>query len=255
VILFQHNNLRSIEWTSIRRELYRALQKVDETLIAQSQSQGTDPAGLNLIGSMIKLQVVQTTMLEPALRIVEYYNPQSDLEASPDVGLENIKDDPSLTHALSRSAYKAAKQHQNEHTLTPILKGNIALLTFPTVSPVHLKAALSILSPSPPSFPAPTRRANPNYHEPAVQDGLKKLLLLAARVEGEIFDMEGTRWVGSIDGGIDGLRAQVVQILQMAGVGLTQTLEAAGKNLWMTMESRRQDLEVEGEGTEKQNEQ
>ena len=183
-------------------------------------------------------------MFEPALRITEFYKPSS----SPGIpavatGLENIKEDPSLTHALSTAAYRAASEHRHEHPLTNILAGNIAILTFPTVSPLHLKAALQILAPAPGTFPAPTRRANPSYHEPSVQDGLKKLLLLGARVDGQIFDMEGARWVGSIDGGMDGLRSQLVSMLQMAGVGISQMLEAQGKNLWMTMESRRKDME------------
>src|SRR5271156_26349 len=32
ILLFQHNNLKSMEWVSIRRELSRALQKVDDSL-------------------------------------------------------------------------------------------------------------------------------------------------------------------------------------------------------------------------------
>ena len=249
IIIFQHNNIRSAEWTSIRRELYRALQKVDEQIISQS-TQDTDPATLNLIGNVIKLQVINTTMFEPALRITEYYKPSPPQEPSSSaLGIENIKEHPSLTHALSTAAYRAANEHRYDHPLTPILAGNIALLTFPSVSPQHLKAALQILAPSPRTFPAPTRRANPSYHEPGVQDGLKKLLLLGARVDGEVFDMEGTRWVGSIEGGIGGLRAQLVSLLQMAGVSVSQTLEAASKNLWMTMEGRRKDMEEkEGDG-------
>lgn len=248
IIIFQHNNIRTVEWTSIRRELYRALQKVDEQLIAQS----TDPSTRNLIAPFIKLQVVQTTMLEPALRITEYYRPTFPPEPlSGTMGIENIKQNPSLTHALSAAAYKAAKEHRHEHPLTTLLTGNIALLTFPTVSPQHLKVALSILSPSPPTFPAPTRRANPTYHEPAVQDGLKKLLLLGARIDGQVFDIEGARWVGGIEGGIDGLRAQLVSVLQAFGVSVAGTLEAAGRTLWVTMEGRRKDLEEREGGGEK----
>jgi large subunit ribosomal protein L10 len=247
ILLFQHNNLRAAEWVSIRRELYSVMRKVDDTLIAQA-TEGSTP---HLIGDAIKLQVVRTSMLEASLRIVEYFDPKNPPAPSstPEAGLDDIKHHPSLTHALSTAAYTAAKSHQHQHPLTPLLIGNIALLTFPTVSPVHLKAALSILSPIPGKFPAPTRRANPNYHEPHVQDGLKKLVLLGATVDGQIFDSEGVRWMGGIEGGIDGLRAQIVQILQMASVGVTQMLEAQGKSLWMTMESRRKDMEeTEGGG-------
>ena len=228
ILIFQHNNIRTAEWTSIRRELYKALLKVDDAIISQS-TPDTDPSTLNLIGSAIKLQVVQTTMFEPALRIAEYYKPTSPspstLHTENPGSIKDVRDDPTLTHALSTAAYNAAQRHRGEHELTTLLAGNIAILTFPTVSPLHLKAALSILSPSPPVFAAPTRRLNPTYHEAPVQDGLRKLLLLGARVEGEVFDLAGTRWVGSIEGGIGGLRAQIVQMLQMVGVSMTSTLE------------------------------
>jgi len=240
IILFQHNNLKALEWASIRRELATALQKVDDT----RSNPETNPA----ISDNIKLTVIRTNIFEPALRITEYYKPSvagNTVESAEGQGLEDERLDPALTHALSRNAYNQAKQHMNEHPLTPLMTGPLAALTFPTVSPQHLKAALSILSPQPGAFPAPTRRANPGYHQPAVQDGLKKLLLLGARIDGDVFDIEGTRWVGSIQGGMEGLRAQLVYMLQGFGAGITTTLEAASKNLWFTMEGRRRQLEEE----------
>lgn len=237
IILFQHNNLKALEWASIRRELAFSLQKIDEA----QKALNSDYVG---IADAIKLTVIRTNIFEPALRVAEYYNPDAQA-ASEGQGVEDEKLDPSLTHALSRAAYLEAKKHHNESPLTPLLTGPIATLTFPSVSPVHVKAALSILSPKAPTFPAPTRRANPGYHEPAVQDGLKKLLMLGARIDGQIFDIEGTRWVGSIDGGIDGLRAQLVAMLQGFAGGLAQTLEGASRSLWFTMEGRRRMLEEE----------
>lgn len=240
IILFQHNNLKALEWASIRRELANALQKVDDT----RSNPDTNPA----ISDSIKLTVIRTNIFEPALRITEYYKPSiagNNVVPADGQGLEDERLDPALTHALSRNAYNLAKQHMNEHPLTPLLTGPLAALTFPTVSPQRLKAALSILSPQPGVFPAPTRRANPGYHQPAVQDGLKKLLLLGARIDGEVFDNEGTRWVGTIEGGMDGLRAQLVGMLQGFGAGITTTLEAASRNLWFTMEGRRRQLEDE----------
>lgn len=243
IILFQHNNLKALEWASIRRELANALQKIDDTQLSEKGPEAYTP-----ISDAIKLTVIRTNIFEPALRITEYYKPAvsgtSLVQAEPQ-GLEDEKLDPTLTHALSRSAHLVAKERMSEHPLTPLLTGPLAVLTFPTVSPQHVKAALSILSPQAPLFPAPTRRANPAYHEPAVQDGLRKLLLLGARIDGQIFDTEGTRWVGSIDGGIDGLRAQLVAMLQGFGAGITTTLEAASRNLWFTVEGRRKMLEEE----------
>jgi ribosomal protein L10 len=252
IIFFQHSNLKATEWVSIRRELASALRKLDAQLAAQGKPRE------DLIGEFVKLQVIKTNMFEPALRIAEYFKPGSpDAQAqaqahqegggggaSP-VSVSSEKEDPSLTHALSVAAYHASQAHRNEHVLTPLLAGNVAILTFPTVSPVYVKTAFSILAPQPGVFAAPTRRANPLYHEPAVQDGLKKLMLLGARIDGQVFDMEGTRWVGGIEGGIDGLRAQLVGMLQGFGAGVVQVLESGSRAVWWTMEGRRKMLEEE----------
>lgn len=122
------------------------------------------------------------------------------------------------------------------------------LMTFPNVSPQHMKAALSILAPGAPDFPAPTRRANPGYYDIVVQSGLQKLLLLGARVEGKVFDVEGAKWVGKIEGGLDGLRAQLVAMLQGAGAGITNALESPGRSLYITVEGRRMMLEDDEKG-------
>lgn len=239
MLLFQHSNLKSMEWVGIRRELTKALQKVDDALVADGRVPGA-------IGPAIKLQIIRSNIFEPALRVAEYYQPSSDEEArDPNRTIPSEREDPSLTHALSESAYQAALKQKGKHPLTTLLAGPVVLLTFPTVSPQHVKAALQILAPKAPRFSAPTRRANPGYYEPSVQEGLRKLMLLGARIDGKTFDMEGTRWVGSIDGGLDGLRAQLVQMLQGFGGGLTSTLESASRSLYFTMEARRNMLEEE----------
>lgn len=243
MLIFQHNSIKTLEWTLIRRELSRALSKTD------TQNPHLDP-----IAPLIRLQVIQTTMFEPALRITEHFDPTQPPSHIPET-LARPRDEPTLTHALSSRAYHAATAHQGTHALAPLLQGAIAILTFPTVSPIHVASALSILAPHKPAFPAPTRRSTPSYYEPPVQEGLKKLMLLGARVEGRAFDHEDVRWMGGIEGGIDGLRAQVVQLLQSAGVGLMGALEGAGRNLWVAMEGRRRDLEDKegggGKGKEK----
>ncbi|TVY56051.1 54S ribosomal protein L11 [Lachnellula suecica] len=242
MLLFQHNNLKSIEWTGIRRELTNALRKVDEAA-AESLEEG------------IKFQIIQTGIFSSALKIVEFYKPDSetvtldptDPSTPSSAAIPVFKADGSdLTHTLSKAAHDATAK--KSHALQPLLSGPLAILTFPSVSPAHLKAALSILSPSPPQFPAPTRRANPGWHDPPVQSGMQKLLLLGARVEGKVFDVDGTRWVGSIDGGLEGLRVQLVAMLQGIGAGVTSTLESAGKSLYLTVEGRRTMLEEEEKG-------
>lgn len=262
MVLFQHNNLKSTEWASIRRELTKALQKVDEKIAAEGR---TAPA----LASHIKLQTIQTSIFDVALRIVEYFRPSEDSLASGNPpsavnpvtqtsaelpAVSGSKNDPSLTHDLSRTAHAAVKHMKGKHELADILIGPIAILSIPGVSPEHMKAALTILTPKEAGFPTPTRKGNPDYHDPVVQNGLRKINLLAARVDGKIFDISETKWVSSIEGGMDGLRSQLVTALQSMGSSLTNTLEGAGKSLYFTMESRRSALEEEQKGDGEKNE-
>jgi large subunit ribosomal protein L10 len=221
------------------------MQKLDQSLIADGRE-------ASAVGSEVKLQIIQTKIFEPALRVAEFYKPPPPPSPKTlrNMTITSEKEYPTLTHALSESAYNAVLKKKGRHPLTPLLTGSLALLTFPTVSPQHLKASLQILAPQAPGFPAPTRRANPGYWDLAVQDGVKKMILLGARVEGKVFDMDGARWVGGIDGGIDGLTAQLVYMLQGVGAGITGALEGASRGLSFTMESRRQMLEEEAKPKE-----
>jgi large subunit ribosomal protein L10 len=216
------------------------MHKLDRSLIADGRE-------ASAIGSEVKLQIIQTAIFEPALRITEYYKPPPppSPETLRNMTFTSEKEDPSLTHVLSETAYNAVLKKKGRHPLSPLLAGSLALLTVPTVSPQHLKAALQILAPQAPAFPAPTRRANPGYWDLPVQDGVKKLMLLGARIEGKVLDMDGARWIGRIDGGIDGLRAQLVYMLQGVGAGVIGALEGASRSLYFTMESRKQMLEDE----------
>lgn len=239
MLLFQHNNLKATEWMGVRRELAQALRKLDETKGSTEE-----------VADGIKVQIIQTGIFAAALRVAEYFRPEllppaPSKQHLPFSRRPNVND-PSLRHGLSRTAYEAVKRKKLAHALTPLLSGPLAVVTFPTVSTEHLKTALSILAPNAPGFPAPSRRLNPGYHDPIVQAGLQKLLLLGARVEGRVFDLEGTRWVGSIEGGLEGLRGQLVALLQSFGAGVTNALEGPGKSLYITMESRRTMMEQEG---------
>ncbi|TKA28592.1 hypothetical protein B0A50_02919 [Salinomyces thailandicus] len=243
LLLFQHNNLKATEWTAIRRELTIALRKVDDDLAAQGEQAASS------VANGAKLQIIQTGIFASALKVVDFWTP-------------NFSPNAAAPQGLSAQAYRSATQNAKtqKHTphrqssLDPLLSGPLALLTLPEVSPLHLKAALTILAPSK-AFPAPKRRVNPAYHEKPVQDGLAKLMLLGARVEGRIFDMEGVRGVGAIPGGLAGLRAQLVGMLGGVGAGVTGALEGMGRGLWVTMEGRRLQMEEEekkGEAGDKQ---
>lgn len=80
-------------------------------------------------------------------------------------------------------------------------------------------------------------------------------MLLGARVEGRVFDNDGVRWVGGLEGGMGGMRARLVGMLSGVGAGITGTLESASRNLYLTMEGRKGMMEDEqkakdGDGSE-----
>jgi large subunit ribosomal protein L10 len=232
MLLFQHNNIKAVEWTGIRRELANALKKADEELARNGDE--------TYIGQSSKIQIVQTGIFASALKIVEFWEPKyldgpavndptnpSVDSSKPSHDTKPTNNDPSLTHGLSKNAYFSAKNAKLQHGLEPLLSGPMAILTLPK------------------QIPAPKRRITPSYYDAPVQTGLGKLMFLGARVEGKVFDMEGAKWVGSIEGGLTGLRAQLVAMLQGVGAGLTNTLESAGKSLYLTVEGRRGMLEDE----------
>lgn len=237
---------------SLRRELTSALGKLDAERAQNGQG--------DLIADQIRFQVITTSIFASALKVTEFFKPEEDTSdhaqhptdprtptSAQIPQTKNTPDDERFTHGLSRRAWEAAANRKLKSELKPLLSGPLAIVTFPTVSPQHLKTVLSILSPSP-DFPAPKRKANPAYHEPEVQQGLQKLMLLGARVEGKVFDMDGTRWVGGIPGGLDGLRAQLVHVLQGIGGSITGALEGASKSLYFTLEGRRMDMEEKEKG-------
>ena len=247
ILIFQHNNLTAVEWAAIRRELRTALSNIS--------TEGTEAAE---VSSKAQLQVIRTRIFDVALKIVEFHDP-SKVKPTTVSALSGERVQVVHNHDLSKAAYKAVKaatkgdapplpESSAYGQISPLLVGPLAILTLPAVSPAHLAAALSVLAPSAPAFPAPTRKKSPGYYEPIAQAGLQKLMLVGGRIEDKVFDLDGVKWVGGIEGGLDSLRAQLVYMLQTAGLGLTTVLEGASKNLWLTMESRRSVLEEEQNG-------
>lgn len=246
ILVFQHNNLTAVEWAAVRRELRLALANVS--------TPGTDSAE---VASKAQLQVIRGRIFDVALKIVEFHDPSkvapTTVSAATGEKIQMV-----YNHDLSQAAYDTAKSISMGKTpvpessiyaqISPLLVGPLALFTLPIVSPAHLAAALGVLSPSPPAFPAPSRKKSPSYYEPTAQSALQKLMLVGGRVEDRVFDLDGVKWVGGIEGGLDSLRAQLVVMLQSAGLGLTAALEGASKSLWLTMESRRSVLEEQQNG-------
>ena len=302
------------------KEKKNAAEEKDEATAATYAAIAASGSGDPSVASKTRLQIVQTGILASALRIVEFYRPEEEshlsnsgesvihptdplVESSTPISTASASpDDPSFTHALSRRAWKASRealrkqkeqlgeqqqqqqqqqvQQQYLSLITPLLAGPIALLSFPVISPPHVAAALSILAPNKPRFPAPRRRVRPSYHDPAVQSGVQKLMLLGAKVDENlglertvdtaaaansssinsrvrIMDVGAVHDLASIQGGIDELRAQFVNVLEGVGISLVSgALEGVGKNLWSVLEGRRMELEKDekgekGEGSEK----
>ncbi|KAF2229201.1 hypothetical protein EV356DRAFT_496357, partial [Viridothelium virens] len=284
ILLFQHNNIRSVEWMALRREIAVALRKLEET---RAKENGTEVD--TTISSGIKLQILQTGIFAAALRIVEFYHPEethqhqplhppppphptdprtqsstplppSSTSPAPKQNTTTSAPPPLYTHDLSPTAHLTVAHHptrnrpnrhalRHHHGLEPLLSGPLCALTLPSISPPHLSLLLRLLAPSPPAFAAPKRREQPGYHDPAVQAAVAKLLLLGARVEGRgALDRAGTEWVGGLVGGLEGTRAELVRVLQGAGVGIVGALEGAGRAVYGVVEGRRRMLEEGEEG-------
>lgn len=269
ILIFQHNNIKANEWLALRRELTRALRIVDRNITVAAAKQVTmesssskgDLSGSNINNSnslkhtealapLIKIQTVQTGIFAAALRVVDRFKidstvtdqkkkgDESSLASSSSTNSSGFK----FTHTLSKAANRVAAKDKSLHELSPLLSGPICILYFPKVSPQHLKEAISILSPTPPGFPAPKKKFNPGWFDPAVQEAVQKLVLLGARIERKAFDIEGIKMVGSIEGGLQGIQSQLLALLQNISITLTNTLESASKNLYYTLESRRYQL-------------
>lgn len=237
ILFFQHSNLTAIEWAAVRRELSKTLGAV-APVNAGATGEPVD------ISPLVQLQVLRTNMLSVALKIVEFYDPEV---AAKSANTPRTSRGP-LIHDLSAAAYEAVKNTEIPADsafaqIEPLLVGPLAALVLPVVSPAHVAAALKVLAPVPGKFPAPPRKKNPGYHDPICQNGLAKLLLVGGRVEGKIFDNAGVDWVGGIEGDMDGLRAQLVGILQGAGLGITNALEGGSRSLWLALEGRKTQLE------------
>lgn len=236
VLFFQHSNLTAVEWAAVRRELKKALETVP-------QSVGTDGVGFNY-SSQIQLQVMRTNMLSVALKIVEFHRPDGQISST--AAQQSGAGAP--THDLSDEAYKATRDaiissDSAYAQLEPLLIGPLAALILPAVSPAHLAAALTVLAPVHGKFPPPARRKNPGYYDPICQNALAKLLLVGGRIEGKVFDQIGLNWVGSIKGGVDDLRSQLIGLLQGAGLDLALSLEGGSRSLWLALEGRRTQLD------------
>ncbi|PFH57830.1 hypothetical protein XA68_14523 [Ophiocordyceps unilateralis] len=223
ILLFQHSNLVAGEWSAVRRELRRAIAAVS----------ASDIAGQLDLSKLVQLQVLTTKMFSVALKITEFYNPEAG--------------EP-LTHDLSQAAYDAVRTikpppESSYAQLEPLMVGPLAALVLPAISPAYMAAALSVLAPVPGKFPAPTRKKCPGYHDPICQSGLAKLVLVGGRIERKIFDRAGVDWVAGLEGGLDGLRSQLLRLLQGAGLGLTTALESGGRSIWLALEGRKDQLD------------
>ncbi|KAI1485582.1 hypothetical protein F5X96DRAFT_659383 [Biscogniauxia mediterranea] len=239
ILFFQHNSINAVEFAAIRRELRTALAALPAPTPGPSGKVPID------ISPNVEIQVLRTRIFDVAFRVVEFFDPKAHTD-KPNA----------YTHDLSVAAYKAHKgatvdENSAYGQIRGLFTGPVAAVTIPMVSPAHLEAVLKVLAPSPPAFPPPPRKKNPGYYEPTAQSGLQKLLLIGGRIEGRVFDPNGVMWVGSIQGGLDGLRAQLVGMLQNAGLGLTSALEGNSKGLWLALESRRTQMEEEANGGKK----
>lgn len=189
---------------------------------------------MDAIADGIKINVLRGAIFDAAIRVADYYDPKMPSE-----------------HGTSKEAY-AITTKKNKHSLAPIIAGPIGAVSFPKVSPEHLKVVLDVMFPD--------GRAIKGM-DPLALTGIQKLYLLAARVDGhaagqigkaETLDREKVKWVSTLPGE-DGIRGELVAILQSVGGGaLVQSLQSIGVNVVRTVDAHRKVLsgELEPKGEE-----
>lgn len=221
LLIFQHNNLRAIEWTALRRELRNATNKI--------ASDGGELAALT------KITLIRSALFSSALRVAEGFDKAHPKES----GLAGT----------SKEAYAQTLHLRDELPLNALLTGPTATLSFPVVSPPHLKVVLDIM------FPA---KGHKRGLDPLAVSGLQKLVLLGARVdghvaggrigEGRVLDGDQVRLVSGLKG-IEDMRGELAAILQSVGGGeLVRSLGSVGLGIVRTVEGRRKIMEEEANG-------
>lgn len=219
MLLFQHNNLRATEWAALRRELSIHLGKLG----------AEDP-----VTPHVKITILRNGIFDAAVRVADHF----DANNQP-------------YHGTSKQAHW--KTQKRKHALSALMSGPLACVTFPEVSPQHLKVVMDIMFPD----GKPMKGL-----DPLARQGLEKLILMAARVDGhaagrignaEIMDRAKIQWVSALPG-YDALRGQLVAVLQSMGGGeLVRTLESIPVNVVRTLDGHRKNIagELEPKAEEK----
>jgi len=183
------------------------------------------------IANNIQINVIRGAVFSTAMRVAEYYDPNGGKQ-----------------HGTSKEAYEMTKRRK-KHPLAPLLSGPVGIVTFPAVSPPHIKAVVDIMFPE--------GRAVKGL-DPLAASGLQKLVLLAARVDGHVasgdlgngrvLDDSMVRWVAALPG-FEALRGQLVGMLQsVGGADLVRSLEAIPISAVRTIDAHRKVLGGELEG-------
>ncbi|KAF3930448.1 hypothetical protein ABW20_dc0105941 [Dactylellina cionopaga] len=183
---------------------------------------GTMPAPQRPVGEQIKMTVLNTEVFSAALRVAEY------LPADAKVGSSS-----------GPEAYDLTVAYKNLHPIEPLLVGPVGVVQFPTVSPPHLLAVLSLLFPEKATFKKGT--------DPLFMSGVQKMILLGAKVDkvrGQTIDSEMLKHITTL-GDLTTLQGQLLGVMQSAGAGLVSTLQSPSRGLWVMMEGRRKMLDPE----------
>jgi len=216
MIFFQHNNLRAVEWVALRRELLFGLRKIDPK---STLAEGT------------RITVLSSALFAASLRVAEGHDPQHKRSSEP---------------GGSKLIAKETEGLKKTHPLSPIFTAPVAVLSFPSVEPAHLKTALDIL------FPL----KNPKKGlDPLAVSGLQKFVLLAGRVDGHVYGSRvGEGRVMDVDlirvlallPDVNTLRGELLAMLRGAGgADLVMNLGNIGAGLARTVDTYRKMLSGE----------
>jgi ribosomal protein L10 len=150
------------------------------------------------------------------------------------------------------AALRARLSSSTIESVTPLLAGQVALLSLPHLNPIQLSALIRVIERAAPPRLQSAQQSTPqkppenDYDEapPAIPDP-PSITLLGAIIEDRAFMVDGLKEVGRLPT-LDSLRAQIVGLLSSPAAQILRTLQSAsGSDVLRTLEGFKKGLEDE----------
>lgn len=126
-----------------------------------------------------------------------------------------------FTHGLLRRTREIAGKEKHKLNLGAIVSSPLAIVVFADIAPQYNETVLSLLPLSKPAF----------WHRACSTRQFLQSIILGASAECKVYNASKMFGFGGVGSEIDGLRAQLIHMLQGAGGSLTSPFECTSNGL------------------------